>query len=105
MCKSQEPLFCPHCEVYVPPPEAVADQASGAYLCPACDTPLVPESQLMGNPFTVTLGLRFIGVVARTIVRSGALDRFEEHALESPNKLDDFVHRLVAAVIREAARL
>lgn len=105
MCKENPAFYCPSCATLVPPSAAVPNSSLGQWQCPTCDTVLEPDPFLAGNPISVTLGLKLIGVVARQLVASGAVERLEDKARQTANSIDDIAARVAAAIVREAAKL
>ncbi len=105
MSKSGAPMFCPTCDDYVFPlchPDDVGERRA---CCPHCQGALVPS--IFNPSFMIgpALGLKLLAVVARIIIRSGALDKLHELAKESETPLDDFALRVAAALLKEAVNL
>lgn len=101
----QPEYFCPNCQLEIRAPDAIPADGARAASCSHCGTVLQLAAEVLGNPISLPFALTLVGVVARLLIRSGALERLEELAVKTPTPVDNFAVQLARAVVIEAAKL
>lgn len=98
-------LWCPRCERPIDKADAIPADGAKPMSCSCCGTALVAPLAVLDNPVDIGAGLKLIGLVARLLVKTGALDALEDYAKGSPTRLDDIAARVARAIVMECSRL
>lgn len=98
-------LWCPRCERPIDQADAIPADGAKPVSCSSCGTALVAPLTVLDNPVDIGAGLKLIGLIARLLVKTGALDALEDYAKGSPTRLDDIAARVARAIVMECSRL
>lgn len=98
-------FWCPTCRTHVQKANAIPSDGLKPISCYTCGSDLEPAFALVHNPISLPFALTLLGVVARLLIRSGAMDSLDEHAKTTNTKLDDFALQVARALVLEAAKL
>jgi len=98
-------FYCPNCQLDIRKADAIPADGLKPPSCSHCGTPLLLAAEMVANPIPTGFSLKLIGVVARLLIRSGALERLEQYAEKTSTPVDDFAARIAHALVKEAARL
>ncbi|MBA7536815.1 hypothetical protein ES705_29080 [subsurface metagenome] len=98
-------LWCPNCNLSMDAADAIPAEGERSPTCSCCGTELLRDLHRVQNPIQVGLALKLIGVVARLLDASGALDALDKYAYKTDTELDDLAARIARAIIKECTKL